>query len=65
MNVEALAKAQREASIDSWKTPAGWTYPGKKTMIESNFHPQKPHPARIDDVHQVGKGFHMSRNISY
>ena len=51
---EALNKRYKEEALQCWKTPAGWIFPGKKTMRESNVHSKKPHPARVDDIHKVG-----------
>lgn len=53
VNVEALAKEARKESVDKWKTPTGWIFPGKKTSLESNNHPKRPDPARIDEVRTV------------
>ena len=53
VNVTAVEKEQAEAAKARYKTEAGWIYPGKKTMIESNVHPMKPHLARVDDIYQV------------
>ena len=54
VNEEALDQRQKEEALQCWKTPAGWIFPGKKTMRESNVHSKKPHPARVDDIHKVG-----------
>ncbi|XP_070192982.1 uncharacterized protein [Littorina saxatilis] len=52
VNLEALAKEEAEASRKLWRSPSGWIYPGKRSMVESNAHPNKPHPARIDELQE-------------
>ncbi|CAH1783576.1 unnamed protein product [Owenia fusiformis] len=53
INVEAIKKQEEQESKDKYRTPNGWTYPGKKTMQEANKHPNKPDEARIDEIHGV------------
>ena len=53
VNTEALRKKAKEDAINAFKTPKGWTYPGKKTMIESNVHPKKPDSFRSKEVYTV------------
>ena len=53
VNVEAVKKQEEKESKDAWKTPGGWVFPGKKTMIESNKHPNKPHISRVEELSMV------------
>ena len=53
VDVTALEKAEAEALKKMWRTPTGWIYPGKRTMSESNTHPKKPHPARVEELEEV------------
>ena len=55
VNVEAERKAEMQAHKDKFRTPNGFTYPGKKTMIQSNAHPKKPDYARIEALQDVSK----------
>ena len=45
-NLVAIKKDAEVTSKQKWKTPKGWSFPGKKTMVESNVHPLKPDIAR-------------------
>lgn len=54
VNVEAVKKQEEADSKTAWKTPNGWVFPGKKTMIESNKHPSKLPQARVDELNLVG-----------
>ena len=53
VNTEELARQAKVDSISAWRSPSGWHYPGKKTMIDSNVHPLKLHPARVDQLQEV------------
>ncbi|KAL8603356.1 hypothetical protein ACOMHN_039719 [Nucella lapillus] len=50
VNVQALAKRDAQLSRSLWRTHTGWIYPGKKTMVEGNVHPKRPHYARVDEL---------------
>ena len=56
VNVEALKKAEKAESQARWKTETGWIYPGMKSMLECNEHPQRPNTARIEELQEVPKG---------
>lgn len=53
VNVEALKKQAEEESKARWKTEKGWSYPGFRSMQESNIHPRKPGTARRDSLKEV------------
>lgn len=53
VNVEALKKAEKEESQARWKTEKGWIYPGMKSTLECNEHPQRPNTARIEELQEV------------
>ena len=53
VNVTNARREEQLSSREQWRTPAGWTFPGKKTMQESNVHPQRPDPARADELLNV------------
>ena len=53
VNVPAVLKDEVMASKADWKTPKGWVFPGHKTMIESNKHPMKPDPIRLEELQAV------------
>lgn len=57
VNVEAQKKQAEQGSKDAWKTTTGWVFPGKKTMIESNKHTQRPDVARAEDLQRVGTSY--------
>lgn len=63
VNVPALKQAEKEASMQAYKTPTGWIYPGKKNMIESNKHPLKPHLARVDQLYQPWEENTLHANV--
>lgn len=50
---QALAKQEEQESKAHWRTKTGWIYPGKRSMIESNVHPSKPHISRIEELREV------------
>nr|XP_022302036.1 uncharacterized protein LOC111110021 isoform X1 [Crassostrea virginica]XP_022302037.1 uncharacterized protein LOC111110021 isoform X1 [Crassostrea virginica]XP_022302039.1 uncharacterized protein LOC111110021 isoform X1 [Crassostrea virginica] len=52
VNVEALKKAEKAESQARWKTEKGWIYPGMKSMLECNEHPQRPNTARIEELQE-------------
>ncbi|XP_025106751.1 uncharacterized protein LOC112571726 isoform X2 [Pomacea canaliculata] len=49
---QALAKQEEQESKAHWRTKTGWIYPGKRSMIESNVHPSKPHISRIEELRE-------------
>ena len=53
VNLKQIEIAQKEEKISKWKTKEGWIFPHIKTNIESNQHPKKPDPARLDEISQV------------
>ena len=53
VNVDAEKKEEKEDAKAAWKTSAGWTYPGKKTMQEANIHGRKPDVARTEELTEV------------
>lgn len=53
VNIKKIENAQKEEEISKWTTKEGWIFPHIKTSIESNEHPQKPDPARLDEISQV------------
>ena len=57
VNTEALRKKEKEDLIKAFRTEKGWTYPGKKTMIQSNVHPKKPDTFRTQQLYQVIVGY--------
>lgn len=75
VNPAALEKQEQQDSHAAWKTPQGWSFPGKKTMIDSNVHPLKLHPARVDQLTEVstqkhglftsGEGLKIYKNAKY
>lgn len=52
VNVEALKKQAKAESKARWKTEKGFIYPGFKSMLESNVHPQRPDTAKRDSLQQ-------------
>lgn len=49
----AVKKKEHLNSVQKWRTPHGFVFPGKKTSIESNFHHKKPDSARLDELNKV------------
>lgn len=52
VNVEALKKQAEAESKARWKTEDGWTYPGFRSMLDSNIHPKRPGTPRRDSLQQ-------------
>ncbi|XP_076468773.1 uncharacterized protein LOC143299450 isoform X2 [Babylonia areolata] len=50
VDVDDLAKEEVRRSKELWRTPTGWIYPGRRSMIESNVHPKRPSTARVDEL---------------
>jgi hypothetical protein len=55
VNLKQIESDQKKESVSKWTTKEGWIFPHIKTSIESNEHPMKPDPARLDEISQVGK----------
>ncbi|XP_041347622.1 uncharacterized protein LOC121367489 isoform X2 [Gigantopelta aegis] len=47
---EEFRKEELENMRSRWRTDSGFIYPGKKTMIQSNVHPDKPDDARLEEL---------------
>lgn len=62
VNVEALKKAEKEESQARWKTEKGWIFPGMKSTLECNEHPQRPNTARIEELQEVREGENNCNN---
>jgi hypothetical protein len=53
VNVESIKKAETAESKARWKTEKGWIFPGMKSTLECNEHPQRPNTARIEELQEV------------
>ena len=53
VNLKQEEKDHAAAEKARWKTAEGWTYPGVKSTKESNQHPKRPDPARLDELDDV------------
>lgn len=62
VNVEALKKAEKEESQARWKMEKGWIFPGMKSTLECNEHPQRPNTARIEELQEVREGENNCNN---
>ena len=60
VNVEEAKKAEEVASKEKWRTPAGFVFPGRKSMIQSNVHPMKPGSPRREELKEVRKCANVS-----
>ncbi|XP_061328968.1 uncharacterized protein CFAP92 isoform X3 [Pezoporus flaviventris] len=48
----AACKELCEKSKSLWQSPDGFVFPGYKSSIESNLHPQMPHEARQEELRE-------------
>ena len=62
-DINAVKKTMEDKSKEEWKTPKGWSFPGKKTMAESNIHPSKPDTARTEHLTTVCSIFYFISNL--
>ncbi|KAM4653845.1 uncharacterized protein FLJ43738-like [Amazona ochrocephala] len=53
VDVVAACKEFSEKSKSMWQSPHGFVFPGYKSSIESNLHPQMPHEARQEELKEV------------
>uniref|UniRef100_A0A8C6JPF6 Uncharacterized protein n=1 Tax=Melopsittacus undulatus TaxID=13146 RepID=A0A8C6JPF6_MELUD len=52
VDVAAACKEFFEKSKSMWQSPDGFVFPGYKSSIESNLHPQMPHEARREELRE-------------
>lgn len=51
--LDTLAPEESASRRRAFLTPAGWTFPGKKSMQQSNVHPKQPAPSRSSELYEV------------
>ena len=53
VDVVAACKEFSAKSKSMWLSPDGFVFPGFKSSIESNLHPQMPDEARLEELSEV------------
>lgn len=53
VDVVTACKESFAKSRSMWLSPDGFVFPGFKSSIESNLHPQMPDEARVEELQEV------------
>lgn len=64
MDVVAAFKEFSAKSKSMWLSPEGFVFPGFKSSIESNLHPQMPDEARLKELSEVTENLNERSQVN-
>lgn len=64
MDVVAACKEFCAKSKSMWLSPDGFVFPGFKSSIESNLHPQMPDEARLEELREVTENLNQHSQVN-